>query len=166
MSRWTPERRQAQAEAVRGWRPWESSTGPTSPQGKARSCRNAYKGGIGRRCGGWPRRSTNFYTWSVSSGRTSRTCISAFEFSEFSAGRTAGTSSARFPRGTSGVLSARSYLEGFWRWSPTVQLLFGSRRSLLPRINRSMCRTDSTRRSTRSRPNSRSAWVTFGSLIG
>lgn len=43
---WTPERRQRQAEAIRSWRPWARSTGPTSAAGKARSSRNAYKGGV------------------------------------------------------------------------------------------------------------------------
>ena len=42
---WTPERRQRQAELIRGWKPWERSTGPTSPEGKAAVSRNAYKGG-------------------------------------------------------------------------------------------------------------------------
>lgn len=37
---WTPERRARQAEAIRAWRPWERSTGPTSPEGKAISSRN------------------------------------------------------------------------------------------------------------------------------
>ena len=43
---WTPERRQRQAEAIRRWRPWERSTGPRSAEGKQRSSRNAYKGGV------------------------------------------------------------------------------------------------------------------------
>ena len=43
---WTPERRQRQAEAIRTWRPWERSTGPRSAEGKQRSSRNAYKGGV------------------------------------------------------------------------------------------------------------------------
>lgn len=42
---WTPERRARQAELIRNWRPWESSTGPRSDEGKARTARNAYKGG-------------------------------------------------------------------------------------------------------------------------
>lgn len=41
---WTQERRARQAELIRGWRPWEKSTGPTSPTGKARASRNADKG--------------------------------------------------------------------------------------------------------------------------
>ena len=43
---WTPERRQRQAEAIRRWRPWERSTGPTSAAGKAKEARNADKGSV------------------------------------------------------------------------------------------------------------------------
>jgi hypothetical protein len=50
---WTPERRQRQAAAIQKWRPWESSTGPKSAEGKAKTARNAYKGG------GW-RKSRDF----------------------------------------------------------------------------------------------------------
>ena len=32
---WTPERRARQAELIRAWKPWEQSTGPKSPEGKA-----------------------------------------------------------------------------------------------------------------------------------
>jgi hypothetical protein len=42
---WTLERRQRQAEQIRRWRPWEQSTGPRTPEGKARVSRNAWKGG-------------------------------------------------------------------------------------------------------------------------
>lgn len=42
---WTAERRAKQAEAIRRWQPWLQSTGPTSDDGKARSSRNADKGG-------------------------------------------------------------------------------------------------------------------------
>ena len=42
---WTQERRAKQAELIRGWRPWESSTGPRTAQGKARSRMNRYRGG-------------------------------------------------------------------------------------------------------------------------
>ncbi len=42
---WTPERRARQAELIRGWRPWEQSTGPTSAEGRLRVSRNAFKGG-------------------------------------------------------------------------------------------------------------------------
>lgn len=44
-ARWTPERRARQAELIRMWRPWEKSTGPRSEAGKAKTSRNAYKGG-------------------------------------------------------------------------------------------------------------------------
>lgn len=40
-SAWTPERRERQGQAVRCWRPWESSTGPRTKEGKARSAQNA-----------------------------------------------------------------------------------------------------------------------------
>lgn len=43
-SAWTPERRAAQAERIRNTKPWASSTGPRTTEGKAVSCRNAYKG--------------------------------------------------------------------------------------------------------------------------
>lgn len=42
---WTPERRARQAALIRTWRPWEKSTGPRSEEGKARTARNAFKGG-------------------------------------------------------------------------------------------------------------------------
>lgn len=42
---WTPEHRRLRAELIRKWRPWEKSTGPTTPEGKAKVSRNAYKGG-------------------------------------------------------------------------------------------------------------------------
>ena len=42
---WTLERRQRQAEQIRRWRPWEQSTGPRTPEGKARVSRNAWQGG-------------------------------------------------------------------------------------------------------------------------
>ena len=45
MNGWTLERRQRQAEAIRSWSPWEQSTGPKSHEGKARSSRNAWRGG-------------------------------------------------------------------------------------------------------------------------
>lgn len=47
MSAWTPERRQRQREAIRRWKPWKQSTGPKSPEGKARAARNAWTGGHG-----------------------------------------------------------------------------------------------------------------------
>jgi hypothetical protein len=42
---WTAERRARQAELIRTWRPWEKSTGPRTCAGKARTARNAFKGG-------------------------------------------------------------------------------------------------------------------------
>lgn len=42
---WTLERRQRQAELIRGWKPWEQSTGPKSEEGRAKASRNAWKGG-------------------------------------------------------------------------------------------------------------------------
>lgn len=42
---WTAERRAQQATAVRRWQPWEKSTGPRTPTGKARVSRNAFRGG-------------------------------------------------------------------------------------------------------------------------
>jgi hypothetical protein len=43
-SAWTPERRARQAEIIRSTKPWKASTGPRTPEGKARSSRNAYAG--------------------------------------------------------------------------------------------------------------------------
>lgn len=42
---WTTEQRQRQREAIQQWKPWNQSTGPASPEGKAVAARNAYKGG-------------------------------------------------------------------------------------------------------------------------
>ena len=42
---WTPERRKKQSEAIRRWKPWNQSTGPKSPEGKAAVARNAWTGG-------------------------------------------------------------------------------------------------------------------------
>jgi len=42
---WTPERRKRQSEAIRRWKPWQQSTGPKSPEGKAAVSGNAWKGG-------------------------------------------------------------------------------------------------------------------------
>ena len=47
-SDWTPERRARQAERIRQWKPWERSTGPRTPAGKAKAARNAWKGGLWR----------------------------------------------------------------------------------------------------------------------
>ena len=41
----TPEHRQLRSELIRRWRPWEQSTGPRTPEGKARSSRNRWRGG-------------------------------------------------------------------------------------------------------------------------
>ena len=45
MRHWTLEERLKQSEAIRLWKPWESSTGAKSPQGKATSSKNATKTG-------------------------------------------------------------------------------------------------------------------------
>lgn len=45
MPRWTPEARQRQAELVRTWQPWLSSTGPATRKGKAIASQNARKHG-------------------------------------------------------------------------------------------------------------------------
>ncbi len=45
---WTSERRARQTELIQKWRPWEKSTGPNTPEGKARVSQNAYKGGTWR----------------------------------------------------------------------------------------------------------------------
>ena len=42
---WTPERRAKQAELIRQWQPWTKATGAKTAEGKARSSRNAFKGG-------------------------------------------------------------------------------------------------------------------------
>lgn len=44
---WTEERKQRQRELIQTWKPWEKSTGAKTPQGKARSSKNAYKTGAG-----------------------------------------------------------------------------------------------------------------------
>ena len=41
----TPEHRAMRAELIRRWKPWEKSTGPKSPEGKAQSAMRGYKGG-------------------------------------------------------------------------------------------------------------------------
>lgn len=48
MRHWTPEDRLRQAELIRNWQPWKQSTGAKTPQGKARSSRNAYKHGLSK----------------------------------------------------------------------------------------------------------------------
>lgn len=42
---WTPERRAKQSADIRRYRPWEKSTGPKTPAGKARSSQNGIKSG-------------------------------------------------------------------------------------------------------------------------
>jgi hypothetical protein len=42
---WTSERRARQAALIQRWKPWERSTGPKTPEGKARASRNAFKDG-------------------------------------------------------------------------------------------------------------------------
>ena len=42
---WTSERRARQAALIQSWKPWERSTGPKTPEGKARVSRNAFRGG-------------------------------------------------------------------------------------------------------------------------
>lgn len=46
---WTSERRARQAEAIRRWKPWTKSTGPKTPNGKARAKMNGYRGGHWRK---------------------------------------------------------------------------------------------------------------------
>lgn len=40
---WTPERRSRQAEMIHRWQPWKHSTGAKTPEGKAKSSRNAFR---------------------------------------------------------------------------------------------------------------------------
>jgi hypothetical protein len=42
---WTQERRAQQSLKIRQWQPWTRSTGARTPEGKAASSRNAFKGG-------------------------------------------------------------------------------------------------------------------------
>ncbi len=42
---WTTERKARQSKLIRTWVPWKNSTGPKSPEGKARSAMRGYKGG-------------------------------------------------------------------------------------------------------------------------
>lgn len=40
----TTEHRALRAQLIRRWKPWESSTGPKTEEGKAKVSQNAYKG--------------------------------------------------------------------------------------------------------------------------
>ena len=42
---WTIEQKEKQRQAIKGWKPWEKSTGAKTPEGKAAVSKNAYKGG-------------------------------------------------------------------------------------------------------------------------
>ena len=42
---WTTEQRQRKREAIQRWKPWNQSTGPRTPEGKATASRNAFTGG-------------------------------------------------------------------------------------------------------------------------
>jgi len=41
----TPERKARQSALFQNWKPWDSSTGAKSAEGKAVSAKNAFKGG-------------------------------------------------------------------------------------------------------------------------
>jgi hypothetical protein len=45
MRTWTAEQRLRQSEAIRRWRPWESSTGAKTADGKSISSKNSTKTG-------------------------------------------------------------------------------------------------------------------------
>lgn len=45
MRHWTPEERQRQRELIRGWQPWNSSSGSKTPEGRQISSMNALKHG-------------------------------------------------------------------------------------------------------------------------
>ena len=49
MKAWTAAQRAEYAALIRTRRPWELSTGPRTPEGRARSARNADRGGQWRR---------------------------------------------------------------------------------------------------------------------
>ena len=43
---WSPERRQRQREAIQRWKPWEQSTGPRTPEGKAKAASKSTQHGL------------------------------------------------------------------------------------------------------------------------
>ena len=45
MRNWTEEERQRQRELIQQWKPWLKSTGAKTPEGKAKSSKNAIKTG-------------------------------------------------------------------------------------------------------------------------
>ena len=58
---WTPERRAKQAALINRIKPWLTTTGPVTPEGKARSSKNGFKGNPRATCSwrraavsGWP----------------------------------------------------------------------------------------------------------------
>src|SRR5262247_1909350 len=53
---WTLERRARQRRGIWRWRPWQHSTGPRTDEGKARSARNAYRGGFWKKTANCSRR--------------------------------------------------------------------------------------------------------------
>ncbi len=46
MSGWTEEKRQAMRDRINQTKPWLKSTGARTPEGKAISSQNAFKGGL------------------------------------------------------------------------------------------------------------------------
>ena len=45
MNGWTPDRKARQAAAIHRWQPWKHSTGPRTPEGKAKTRFNGMKHG-------------------------------------------------------------------------------------------------------------------------
>lgn len=43
--KWTPEQRAKQSAAIQRWKPWATTTGPKTPEGKAKVGQNAFRGG-------------------------------------------------------------------------------------------------------------------------